>query len=88
MKEIVKKFIRYLKHGLTDNANVQTMIKTTKVLINIVEKAPNKQLMQVHERLINDIIILFFALLGVYGQRRSHGNDPQCLFRRKISDDS
>lgn len=61
MREIVKKFIKYLKHGLTDNANVQTMIKTTKVLINIVEKAPNKQLMQVPERLITHIIILFFS---------------------------
>ena len=47
LKEIANKFIKYLREGLETKADQQTMITTMKVLINIIERAPDKEVMQV-----------------------------------------
>ena len=47
LKDIAKKLIKYLKIGLSEDANIKTMIRTMNVLIKIIEEAPDKKSMQV-----------------------------------------
>lgn len=58
IREIVKKFIKYLKQGVDSEANPRTMIRTMEVLIKIIEQSPDKQLIQV-SLFFNDIYNIY-----------------------------